>query len=116
MDEPQRATDDISDVSLTGPGGWGAKFRGSNELLLMLLLFSVSVGATIYTIMNHEAQAKERDAAQLQRDTNIVNAIQAMDKSQNKNLRGIMYVQALDEKQRKALNLDKPDVLREMQR
>lgn len=116
MDEPQRARDDATDLSLTGPGGWGAKYRGSNELLLMLLLVAVIACVIIYTMMNHEANAKERDAAQLMRETNIVNAIQSLDKSQNKNARAIIYVQVMDEKHRRELNFEKPELLREMQR
>lgn len=111
MAENERATDETTEASLTGPGGWGAKFRGSNELLLMLLLIATCGGVIGYVIMNHEASAKERDAAQLQRDANITKAIEG----QSKNIEAMIYVLTLDDKQRKALNLGKPDRLKEMQ-
>lgn len=110
MAENERATDS-TEASLTGPGGWGAKFRGSNELLLMLLLIGVLGAALGYVMMNHEATAKERDNAQLQRDSNITKAIEG----QSKNIEAMIYVLTLDDKQRKALNLGKPDRLKEMQ-
>lgn len=110
MAENERATDS-TEASLTGPGGWGAKFRGSNELLLMLLLVVTMAAVVVYAIMNHEASAKERDSAQLQRDSNITKAIEG----QSKNIEAMIYVLTLDDKQRKALNLGKPDRLKEMQ-
>jgi hypothetical protein len=111
MSEEQRAEDGVTEAGLTGPGGWGLKFRGSNELLLMLLLIACMAGAVGYVLMNHEANAKDRDTAQLQRDVNITKAID----EQSKNIEAMIYVLTLDEKQRKALNLGKPERLREMQ-
>lgn len=107
----ERAADDTTEASITGPGGWGAKFRGSNELLLMLLLIAVMAGVVVYTMMTHEANAKDRDVAQLQRDVTITKAIESQAKTQE----AMIYVLTLDDKQRKALNLGKPDKLREMQ-
>lgn len=112
MDEPQRAADDVTEAGLTGPGGWGFKYRGSNEMLLMLLLVAVIACVIIYVMMNHEANAKDRDTAQLQRDMTITKAIE----TQAKNQEAMIYVLTLDDKQRKALNLAKPEALREMQR
>lgn len=108
----QRVSDDTTEAGLTGPGGWGLKFRGSNELLLMLLLIACMAGGVGYIILSHEANAKDRDTAQLQRDMTIIKAIE----TQAKNQEAMIYVLTLDDKQRKALNLTKPEALRDMQR
>lgn len=108
-----------TDLELSGPGGWGAKFRGSNNLLLVLLVVLLVAFGLWYQGSQHELATAKRAADTIARDSvtsqALKNLADAVD-NQNKNQEAMIYVLTLDDKQRKALNLGKPDRLREMQR
>lgn len=108
-----------TDVEATGPGGWGLKFRGSNNLLLVLLVVLLIAFGLWYQGSQHEINTAKRATDTIARDAitsqALKNLADAVD-NQNKNQEAMIYVLTLDDKQRKALNLGKPDRLREMQR
>ena len=115
--------DETNALEVSGPGGVGVKFKGASQMLLVILLAVVTAAALFYAIVQHEAQSAERDAALKQsyaaQSAEVKQAIReqtAEVQRMNENQKAMIYILTLDEKQRKALNLSKPQILKDMQR
>lgn len=113
----QRSTD--TDFDVKGPAGMGLHFRGSNQLLLIVLLVMVLACALGFGLWQHEVAAATREVDAVKRDVEITKKVAATEASvgkQEKKIDAVIYVLTLTDKERKALNLTKPEALREMQR
>lgn len=121
MAEDPRAgrIEDREDFEINGPGGLGMKFRGSNQLLLVMLLCFVAFAGLCFYIQQNELIATSRDLAAIKRDVSTQDNLRALSAAvaqQGRTQEAIIYVLTLNEAERKALRLNKPDAIREMQR
>jgi len=117
MTEPRQ--EDTTDTELTGPGGWGVKYRGSNTAMLTIIIVLLIAGGLGYGIWQHEMAAVTRAVRTIERDMVATAAVKDLTVSvdkQEKKMDAIIYVLTLSDVERKALRLDKPQALREMQR
>lgn len=108
-----------TDLELRGPGGLGFKFRGSNTLLLVTVLFLVITGTILFFMQQHEVSAATRETAQMARDNQtqqLLKSVIEISTKQHEEMQNTTFVLTLNDKERKALNLMKPDSLRRMQR
>lgn len=107
-----------SEADLTGPGGWGFKYRGSNQLLLVVILILMLFGGLGFGLWQHDAGAAERSVKSMERDAATSAAIKDLSNAvskQERKLDVMIYVLTLSDAERKALQLDKPQALRDMQ-
>lgn len=103
----------------TTPWGWGAKFRGSNQLLLVLFSMVLMFALLVMYIGYNEAAAHNREMAAIQRDVDIkviLSKLAASTEKQTQNQEIMIYVLTRNDKQRQALNLDEPRALRDLRR
>jgi hypothetical protein len=115
----EQRSDDQSNIDLKGPGGIGVAFRGSNQLLMVVILILVITGALGFYLQQHEVAAAGREIEAIKRDgqtQQILKSLIETVKSQDKNQEAMIFVLTLDDKERKNLRLNKPERLREMQR
>lgn len=119
MAEEQRSTDGMSDIDIKGPGGMGVNFRGSNQLMMVVIVVLVAVGGLGFYVQQHEAAAQTRAVDGAKRDAqasaDVRNLTEAIAK-QEKKLDAVIYVLTLTDAERKGLRLNKPEALRDMQR
>ena len=111
--------EDSATAEVNAPGGWSAKWRTTNQLTMVTLIVILMSAVISYEIWVHDKEAMLRSAGSGRNDVITHAAVEALAQSikeQEKKIDVVIYVLTLDEQQRKALNLSKPQALRDMQR
>lgn len=92
----------VSSAEVTGPGGLSAKVTG-NMAVLLVCCIAVVVGA-MYFLKQHDDKMNES-----------LNRIEAATVKNTKAQEGVIYVLTQSQSGREALNLGKPEFIREME-
>jgi hypothetical protein len=111
--------DDVATAEVNAPGGWSAKWRSSNQLTMVTLIVILTSMIIGYGLWVHDKEAAIRSGNGTKSDAATRAAVEVLTntvKEQEKKIDVVIYVLTLDEQQRKALNLSKPQALRDMQR